>query len=427
MPPTTRTRRRQRTQSQQESDKEVEEAAVLTNKKRKVVSKDNDKDDDTKHNDSEDSDSVSDSNSDSAAAAAAVAAADAADDRANAHLLKSKYSRYRRDYFAQQSSTTTTSGATLSELDMLTEKQQRALYESLAITNAARKQGLLAHYETQFRHWFLQLRNDFNILLYGIGSKKELVHKFAKEWLTDGPVVVVNGYFPGVSLKHVLTKIIHDVLQYSDTSMSWRDTNQQLEFISRVLRSPASFVKHLYVVVHNIDGRMLRKNDVQHTLSELASIPAVHMIATVDHVLSPLMWDFQCLSRYRWSWQDCTTYRPYIKETCYDTPVMGGNADVRTRGIQYVLMSLTPNHRDILNLLAQQQQQQEDEKSLGLDFQEFLALCQENMLTSSDTGLRTHLTELLDHDLVQLKRHDGRELYFIPNIKEVLAAIEKQQ
>ena len=41
-------------------------------------------------------------------------------------------------------------------------------------------------------------------MLYGFGSKKDLLEDFARKTLTDGGVVVANGFFPGISAKQIL-------------------------------------------------------------------------------------------------------------------------------------------------------------------------------------------------------------------------------
>lgn len=44
----------------------------------------------------------------------------------------------------------------------------------------------------------------------------------------------------------------------------------------------------LYLLIHNIDGIMLRSNKVQDLLSCLASIPNIRILASVDHINAPL-------------------------------------------------------------------------------------------------------------------------------------------
>ena len=44
----------------------------------------------------------------------------------------------------------------------------------------------------------------------------------------------------------------------------------------------------LFLIIHNIDGTMLRSEKVQSVLSHLAHVPNVHVIASVDHINAPL-------------------------------------------------------------------------------------------------------------------------------------------
>lgn len=80
-----------------------------------------------------------------------------------------------------------------------------------------------------------QLRGGFNLLFHGLGSKKHVLTAFARQWLTDGPVVVVNGYFPQITVKTVLDQITDGVMQHAGTFRSLLD---QVEFIAKVLATP---------------------------------------------------------------------------------------------------------------------------------------------------------------------------------------------
>ncbi len=80
-----------------------------------------------------------------------------------------------------------------------------------------------------------------------------------------------------------------------------------------------------------------------------------------------------------------------------------------------MLRSLTPNHRDILILLAERMLNEGSTEggrtgplsassrggvlssAAGIDFRQYLALCQEGMLVSSDVSFRQHLGEMIDH------------------------------
>lgn len=44
----------------------------------------------------------------------------------------------------------------------------------------------------------------------------------------------------------------------------------------------------LCLIIHNIDGIMLRSNKTQNILASLAAIPNIHVVASVDHINAPL-------------------------------------------------------------------------------------------------------------------------------------------
>lgn len=44
----------------------------------------------------------------------------------------------------------------------------------------------------------------------------------------------------------------------------------------------------LCLIIHNIDGIMLRSNKAQNILASLAAIPNIHVVASVDHINAPL-------------------------------------------------------------------------------------------------------------------------------------------
>lgn len=50
----------------------------------------------------------------------------------------------------------------------------------------------------------------------------------------------------------------------------------------------SSTSKRLFLIVHNLDGAMLRNEKTQTIISRLASVPQVHLIASVDHINCPL-------------------------------------------------------------------------------------------------------------------------------------------
>ena len=57
--------------------------------------------------------------------------------------------------------------------------------------------------------------------------------------------------------------------------------------------SPSAPDLHVYLIIHNIDGPMLRGEKTQSALGQLASIPNLHLVASIDHINAPLgMFEF---------------------------------------------------------------------------------------------------------------------------------------
>ncbi|KAL2087517.1 hypothetical protein ACEWY4_016345 [Coilia grayii] len=273
-------------------------------------------------------------------------------------------------------------------------------------------QQLNQTYEKHFSKWMLQLQLGFNMLLYGLGSKKLLLERFRTSMLSDSLHLVVNGFFPSITLKSVLNAITGEVLEHDG---SFRTPMDQIDFIGKTLRKDPD--THIYLIIHNIDGPMLRAEKTQQALGQLASIPSMHLLASIDHINAPVVWDQSKMSLFNWLWYETTTYLPYTEETSYENSLLVQQTGaLALSSLTHVLRSLTPNARGIFRLLAEFQLENKDNPSYtGLSFQDFYQRCREAFLVNSDITLRTQLTEFRDHKLIRTKRGgDGVEYLLIP-------------
>ncbi|XP_076879701.1 origin recognition complex subunit 2 [Brachyhypopomus gauderio] len=267
-------------------------------------------------------------------------------------------------------------------------------------------------HEKNFSKWMLQLQMGFNILLYGLGSKKQLLETFRTTMLSDCVHLVVNGFFPSITLKSILNGITSEVLEHDG---SFRTPMDQIDFIVKTLKNDPD--NHVYLIVHNIDGPMLRGDKTQQALGQLASIPNMHLLASIDHINAPLVWDHSKMSTFNWLWYETTTFMPYSEETSYENSLLvQQTGTLALSSLTHVLRSLTPNARGIFRLLAEFQLENKDNPSyMGLSFQDFYQRCREGFLVNSDITLRTQLTEFRDHKLIRTKKGpDGVEYLIIP-------------
>jgi hypothetical protein len=117
------------------------------------------------------------------------------------------------DYFVENAvPAPQTSSHTFSELGLLKESERAEILDHLPVKHAEGKQALLTHYRSQYRKWFTQLRAGMNLCFYGCGSKKALLEEFSDQWLNDSYRLVINGYFPALTIRQLLTAIQKDVL-----------------------------------------------------------------------------------------------------------------------------------------------------------------------------------------------------------------------
>ncbi|NXM71606.1 ORC2 protein, partial [Serilophus lunatus] len=326
-----------------------------------------------------------------------------------------KMSNLVEEYFeAHSSSKVLTSDRTLQKLRKRRLNQQTLhdLLKKAPLAYAAEIKDLNQQYESLFSKWMLQLHLGFNIVLYGLGSKRDLLEKFRTSLLQDSVHLVVNGYFPSITVRSILNSITEEVLEHIGT---FRSPLDQLEFIAKRFKEDSSL--ELYVLIHNLDSQMLRGERSQQILAQLSSLPSIYLIASVDHINAPLMWDQAKLSLYNWLWYETTTFSPYVEETSYENSLLvQQSGSLALSSLTHVLRSLTPNARGIFRLLAQYQLEKKDNPSYpGLSFQDFYQQCREAFLVNSDLTLRAQLTEFRDHKLIRTKRGaDGVEYLLIP-------------
>lgn len=319
------------------------------------------------------------------------------------------------EYFeAHSSSKVLTSDRTLQKLRRrrLSQQTLHDLLKKAPLAYAAEIKELNQLHESLFSKWMLQLHLGFNIVLYGLGSKRDLLEKFRTSLLQDSVHLVINGYFPSITVRSILNSITEEVLDHIGT---FRSPLDQLDFIIERFKEDSSL--ELYVLIHNLDSQMLRGERSQQILAQLSSLPSIYLIASVDHINAPLMWDQAKLSLYNWLWYETTTFSPYVEETSYENSLLvQQSGSLALSSLTHVLRSLTLNARGIFRLLARYQLENKDNPSYpGLSFQDFYQQCREAFLVNSDLTLRAQLTEFRDHKLIRTKRGaDGVEYLLIP-------------
>ena len=89
------------------------------------------------------------------------------------------------------------------------------------------------------------------------------------------------------------------------------DYNEMEMFESKVDQSQKLDV---YIIIHCADAGMLKSDDSQDLLAELASAPYLHLIVTVDHMCANRMWNNSQLDKFGFYMLQTDTFRAYDKE-----------------------------------------------------------------------------------------------------------------
>ena len=189
------------------------------------------------------------------------------------------------------------------------EMALRELVASLPEQNPNAKTAIRVRLEAQFPRWWHEWRAGRSILLYGLGSKRALMHKFVTECSPDGSVIEVDGLLPGITARHILAATAGLSKRMKPEQFHGWSTAEMLEEIAG-----EGLRRRIYIAIHNIDGSRLQDTGAQRMLSELAALPNVHLAATVDHVNFPLLWDLQTKDRFQWMFHQAATFQPYLHE-----------------------------------------------------------------------------------------------------------------
>eukprot|EP01018_Ginkgo_biloba_P037083 Gb_24223 [translate_table: standard] len=328
------------------------------------------------------------------------------------------------------------SGKKISDIDLVDEQELRAALSALVPNHEKEQSALLDNYRSLYPKWLFQLRCGFGLLMYGFGSKKTLLEDFASSTLTDGGVVVVNGYLPSVNMKHVIStiaEVLWDQMESLKKSCTKSKSKGLQPFSSQNLEELIAFLDGgsgkqdgsvVYVIVHNIDGPGLREGDTQQCLATVAACSQVRFVASIDHVNAPLLWDKQMArAQFNWWWYHTPTYAPYKVEGTFLPLILASTGAVQSaRTAAIVLQSLTPNAQSVFRILADYQLAHSEEQ--GLPVHRLYTLCRERFLVSSQVTLNSHLTEFKDHELVRTRRGaDGQDCLYIPFPSEALTKL----
>ncbi|KAF7138592.1 hypothetical protein RHSIM_Rhsim07G0229700 [Rhododendron simsii] len=317
----------------------------------------------------------------------------------------------------------------ITRISIILSHQVRAYAVSFELKILLFVHKLNSQISSQMRFYVYVNRCGFSLLMYGFGSKKALIEDFASTTLTEYDVLVINGYLQSINLKQMLialAELLWDQLKIQRRTPSGNSSKVQQPFNSRSVDDLLAFLDgpqvegdecFVCVVIHNIDGPGLRDSETQQYLARMAACSHICVVASIDHVNAPLLWDKKMVhTQFNWCWYHVPTFAPYkVEATFYPLILTHGGTTQSVKTASIVLQSLTPNAQNVLygcvNLFI----------IPGMPVNNLYTICRERFLVSSQVTLNSHLTEFKDHELVKIRRHsDGQDCLYIPLATEAL-------
>ncbi|KAI1813526.1 origin recognition complex subunit 2-domain-containing protein [Poronia punctata] len=342
-------------------------------------------------------------------------------------------------YFAQnRPGAAKTSNNTLSSLELLTHEEYFSILRDHKDPHSKDVEFLESIHVQSFPQWAFELSQGFSLCLYGYGSKRPLLHKFAKyihSTISDHAthrIVIINGYVRAnmSSLRDILSVIAGAV--DPKHKLAAGGPSAMMENLKSLLSSHDITIS---VILNSIDAAPLRRAGFQSILAQLAALPQIHFACSADTPDFTLLWDSSLRSSFSFVFHDCTTFSPFTAEleVVDDVHELLGRKARRVggkEGVTYVLRSLTENARNLFRLLvgevlvAMGDEADYSGENPGVEYRMMYNKAVEEFVCSSEMAFRTLLKEFHDHQMITSRKDVlGTELLSVPFRKEELEGI----
>lgn len=264
-------------------------------------------------------------------------------------------------FFQNRGGRAKTSDNNLSSLALLDHEEYFTLARNFKDPQADNLEALQVLHAKSFSQWQFELSQDFNICIYGWGSKRSLLMRFADYMYksqadTNRKIVVVNGYVHNLTIRDVLNTIAATV-----SAPGLKMGSQPAEMLENLVALlEEDKTQEITVIIHSIDRQPLRRPTTQAILSRLSAHPQIHLVASADHPSFPLLWDSSLRSTYNFLFHDCTTFQPFVAEIdivdeVHELLGRSGRRVGGKEGVSFVLKSLPENAKNLFRVLIGEQ------------------------------------------------------------------------
>ena len=210
----------------------------------------------------------------------------------------------------------------------------------------------------QMRHY---MNCGFNLLVYGVGSKRKFLNLFAMKNLNNEPTLIINGFHSAATMKSITNPMLgfagRKKLKNADkqSTRSTQSIYDQVDQIKRLFSGFSSIESNhvnFNIVIHSMDAGLLKNEEFQNQLSQIATTDSIKIIIAVDHIKSGMLWSEQMLDRFNLIALEVNTYEDYDIELEYQSPLFSFKNDNQEVGLTFVLKSMTSVQRNIIKVIA---------------------------------------------------------------------------
>lgn len=360
---------------------------------------------------------------------------------------------HERYFFQNRAGPVKTSNTTLNKVPLLTHEEYFEKLGQYADPCREEKEYLFTLHHRSFPQWYFEFEEGFNICLFGYGSKRKLVERFA-DWLyhRSGPanppaIIIVNGYTPGISIRSIFATIVTAILGDDAPSKLGAQPTEVLELLQSALKSRPADEEPVTVLINSVDAPPLRRAANQALLARLAATPRIRLLLTADTPNFTVMWDISLRDQFNLVFHDSTTFSPFAIETdvVEEVHALLGRKGRRAggkEGVGFVLKSLPENARNLYRLLltelitVMEDGHQSDDESggegaggkageeHGIEFRLLYQKATEEFIASSEMMFRTLLKEFHDHQMITSRMDpSGMEILGVPLSRDEMEGV----
>jgi len=318
-------------------------------------------------------------------------------------------------FFQNKPGLAKTSNNNLSSLDLLTHDEYFSVLRERSKNrpHAADVEFLQSLHAESFPQWSFELAQGFGLCLYGYGSKRRLLHRFATylsshyaaaQGSSENRMVVINGYVRTLNIREILATV-GTAIDPKHKLGSGTPTAIVQNLLSLLSTTPLQDV-NVTLIINSLDAPPLRKTATQSVLAQLASHPRIRLACSVDTPDFPLLWDSGLRSSFNFVFHDCTTFAPFgpaeidvvdeVHELLGRTARRAGGKE----GVVFVLRSLPENAKNLFRLLVTEVLVAMDEDGGGggadgpsVEYRMLYNKAVEEFICSSEMAFRTLLKE----------------------------------